>query len=264
MSVNAGVITAWYKPSGASTWTAVVSSGRYDVHERQHRARGHPGLELRVHGFHGGARPCHVRPRLRSLPATTSVNPGGQVTFTATVSPAPASGTVAFRRQRRVDHGVRGTAGQRQRAGDAARSPISTTGHHHVGAVYSGSANGASRGRTQRRNVDCPLVVTPRHADEYEHAAIGVECDAHRGQCCALHGHGDAGAQRRRRCLHRQRERDRRRAHRSSSRRAWLPARSPIRMRARTRSPAHTVAMPPLRDPLRRRRSKSRRPRCRA
>lgn len=151
MSMNNGVIIAWYRPVGGA-WTAVVSTveGRYTNGRIALEAI--PGGDFGFAQFGGGTPAAPVTSRLSKTTIAASVphvDAGRQVTYTATVTPAPGlpGGSVAF-----LDNGVvvPACAAVAINAAGRAVCPVTYTGpgNHLVDALYTGTPDGTLAGST--------------------------------------------------------------------------------------------------------------------
>jgi hypothetical protein len=151
LSINNGVIIAWYKPSGGS-WTAVVSTVDTKYTGGRLAMEAIPGM---LYGFSvfGGGTPASPVQSSRTTTAidssTSSVNIGQPVTYTATVVPSPSApaGTVAF-----LDGDVVIPACETQALNAHGQATCAVAypalGTHVVSALYTGSPNGAFAGST--------------------------------------------------------------------------------------------------------------------
>ena len=146
---STGVLIAWYRPSGGS-WSAVVSWRDLTYGSGNIAVEAIPGAAYGFSNFGGGtpATPIQTAVTATSIAASAAgVTPGQQVTYTATVSPAPSGGTISF-----ADNGVAipDCGAQVVNASGKATCKVTYTalGTHVVTALYTGSPDGEFAGST--------------------------------------------------------------------------------------------------------------------
>lgn len=141
-----GVLTAWYRPAGG-TWSGVTSLQDATYHSGRIAIEFIPGVSYGFSSFGGGGATAPAATTLTKTAVTASaarVSVGRRVTYTASVTPMPSGGTVAF-----VDgtHPITSCAAQPIIAGKASCTIVySVAGSHAVSAWYSGSPDGAFAG----------------------------------------------------------------------------------------------------------------------
>lgn len=141
-----GVLTAWYRPAGG-TWTAVTSLQDATYDSGRIAIEFIPGVSYGFSAFGGGGATAAAATTLTKTAITAStarVSVGHQLTYTASVTPAPSGGTVTF-----VDgtNPITSCAAQPIAAGKASCTvAYSAVGSHSVSAWYSGSPDGAFAG----------------------------------------------------------------------------------------------------------------------
>jgi hypothetical protein len=162
LSIDNGVIIAWYKPSGGS-WTAEVSTFDTTYVGGRIALEAIPGVSFGFSQFGGGtpASPVTSSQTVTSISASaSSTNIGKPVTYTAKVTPVPSapSGTVVF-----LDGDVVIPSCQAQVVNRHGQATCPMTyralGTHVVSALYTGSPNGAFAGSTN--GPDASVHVTP-------------------------------------------------------------------------------------------------------
>ena len=161
---STGVLIAWYKPSGGS-WSAVVSWHDPTYSSGNIAIETIPGAAYGFDNFGGGtpATPVQTAITTTAIGASgASVTPGQQVTYTATVSPAPDGGTLSF-----ADNGgaIPDCGAQAVSASGTASCKVTYTalGTHVVTAVYTGSPDGAFAGSTNGPDA-IVRVISPSSA----------------------------------------------------------------------------------------------------
>lgn len=189
LSINHGVIIAWFMPVG-STWRAMVSTVDAAYTSGDIALEDLPGPALGFGAFGGGAPSAPVTSQQTTttiIPSATSVGIGQQVTYSASVTPAPSlKGTVAF-----LDGDVAIPQCEERavkRYGEATCTlSYASRGSHTVSALYSGSPDGAFAGSTNR--ADARLLVVrfrlgrPRLRVVKHSFDLVVGCPKHSGSC---------------------------------------------------------------------------------
>jgi hypothetical protein len=162
LSIDKGVIIAWYKPSGGS-WTAEVST--FDTRYTGGRIalEAIPGANYGFSQFGGGtpASPVKTATTKTSISASASgATIGKAVTYTAKVTPIPPapSGTVAFEDGDVVIPNCQAQALNRHGQATCTMT-YQAFGTHVVSALYAGSPNGMLAGSTN--GPDATVHVTP-------------------------------------------------------------------------------------------------------
>ena len=146
---STGALIAWYKPAGG-TWSAVVSWSDPTYNSGKIALEAIPGAAYGFSNFGGGtpATPVSSTITTTSIGASAAgVNPGQPVTYTATVSPTPDGGTIAF-----ADGGVAIPSCGAQPVNGSGTATCTVTypaiGTHVVTALYTGSPDGQFVGST--------------------------------------------------------------------------------------------------------------------
>jgi hypothetical protein len=163
LSINQGVIIAWYKPSGGS-WTAEVSTFDTTYVGGRIALEAIPGVSYGFTEFGGGtpASPVNSSRTRTSISATaSSATIGKPVIYTAKVTPIPSapSGAVAFSDGDVVIPGCQAQALNSRGLATCAMT-YRAPGTHVVSALYSGSPDGAFVGSTN--GPDAIVRVTPQ------------------------------------------------------------------------------------------------------
>jgi hypothetical protein len=150
LSINGGVVIAWYKPAGTATWTALVSTFDQRYASGSIAIEAIPGTDYGFSNFGGGTPTAPVRStqtRTTVAASAASVAPGGPVTYSATVSPAPSAprGTIEFLDNNAV---IPACAAVPLDAGGHASCTVTygALGTHIGSAIYIGSPDGAWAG----------------------------------------------------------------------------------------------------------------------
>jgi Bacterial Ig-like domain (group 3) len=149
LSINKGVIIAWYRPSGRS-WSAVVSTVDSTYTNGRIAIEAIPGDAYGFSVFGGGTPSAPVRSKhtTTSIAASaSSLTIRQHVTYTATVAPTPRvpRGTVAFLdRGRPIPGCIAKTINGKGKATCSVTYNAPAT--HAVRALYTGSLNGAFAG----------------------------------------------------------------------------------------------------------------------
>ena len=163
LSINRGVIIAWYRPAGAA-WRSVVSITDSKYTSGRIALEAIPGADYAFSAFGGGTPSAPVKSRRTTITIASSqaiVRQGRRVTYTVTVKPVPSSpgGRVAFLNGAYSNSAVaiHGCKAQPINARGHARCTTTFTrlGKHLVNVLYTGSPNGAFAGSTNTR----PAVV---------------------------------------------------------------------------------------------------------
>jgi hypothetical protein len=167
LSVSGGVVTAWYKPSGSSTWSAVVSAADSTYTSGNIAIEAIPASTYGFSDFGGGISTVSSLQTSTTLgPATSTITAGQQVTYTANVSPTPSpGGTVEF-----IDDATNAVltgcgAEAVDVSGDATCSQTyDTPGTYAVDAIYVGDSDGSYAGSTNSGTGYATVVVNPAAA----------------------------------------------------------------------------------------------------
>jgi hypothetical protein len=157
---STGVLIAWYKPSGGS-WSAVVSAQDSTYTSGNIAVEAIPGTDYGFSNFGGGNPAMPVQSAITTTTSigasATGVTTGQKVTYTATVSPTPDGGTIAF-----DDGGVAipNCGAQPVNGSGTATCTVTYTaaGTHVVTALYTGSPDGKFAGSTN--SPDAIVLVT--------------------------------------------------------------------------------------------------------
>ena len=166
LSVNKGVIIAWYKPA-AGAWSALASTVDTRYHGGNIALEEIPGPAYGFSAFGGGtsSRPVASTRTTTSITSSASrAGRGDQVTFTARVTPAPRQprGTVSFYDDRgpAVPNCTARPIASSGRATCVTRSLLPA--RHLISAIYTGTPNGAFAGSADRRDAVLNVSVSRR------------------------------------------------------------------------------------------------------